>query len=229
VLQEELAAESLVGLRSELQSLERALEVNCRLLEGELLARVVARSGRVADGLVDIAAGERLAKVMRELGHMRSGVPRVERLERLGDAEVSPEAVERVQFLVERLADERVRESIAAEALRRFLDDTQFDRLVEDREEPLVVEAGDALEGVETKLPAEDRGGGEKLHARLAQAAETSTDHVADALRKADLLEPRSAGPAHSLAAKHTLLDQVPDDLLDEERITFRLAIDRVS
>src|SRR5262249_44487873 len=122
-LEKQLTPPSLVWLFLELQRLERPLVVDRRVLVSELRVRTVAGARGVVDGLGDVAARQRLEEVVRQLREVRLGVARVEHLQHLADAVVAPDALQRPQLLVESLADQGMREAVAADRLRHLLDD----------------------------------------------------------------------------------------------------------
>src|SRR5262249_60598698 len=94
----------------------------------------VARSGGVSDSLVDVATRQPFEEMMRQLGEVRPEVPGVQPFEHLGHPAMQPNTLEVAEIPVERLADQRVGEAVAADRAGHRLDDPRRDRLFEDSE-----------------------------------------------------------------------------------------------
>src|SRR5438067_593038 len=104
----QLAAPARRGGRLHLVGLERlAVEVR-RLFVGHDAERPVGGGGRVLDRAVQLL---RLEEVARELLEMRLPVVAAELLDHLRDPPVEPYPAGHAELLVERVADERVREA----------------------------------------------------------------------------------------------------------------------
>src|SRR5262249_28810364 len=102
-----------------------------RVLVGELLGGAVAGPPRVVDRLLDVPTGEPREEVMRELRQVFLGPSRVESLHGLCHTPMQAYTFECPQLLVERLADQRVGEAVAAEGVRQLLDHARRDDLFE--------------------------------------------------------------------------------------------------
>src|SRR5262249_13345945 len=104
----------LVG-REGLEQQEGALEVAGRLLVSERRVRTVARELGVVDRLRGIAERKRPGEVIRELAERTLAASLADCLEGERDAPVELDAQRRSQIVVERLTDQGVRETKAAE------------------------------------------------------------------------------------------------------------------
>ena len=177
---------------------------------------------RVADRLVDVAAVACLEEVVGELGHVRLGVRGVKSLEHLADLTVEARAAGGCQLFVERLADQRVGERVAAYRARHLRHHAGRHRLLEGFEEAIRREVGETLESVEPELAANHRRGGENAIALRRQVVEAAADHLAHALGDGD-------GPGvNVLGLLQTAVgDEQADDLVHEEGVALRLAEDR--
>src|SRR5262245_14880883 len=140
---------------------------------------------------------------------------------------MQPDALEVAQLPVERLADERVGEAVPCDRARHLVDDAYRDRFLEDLEQPLLLDVAHSLEHVEAELLADDGGEREPLGARIAQAGEPVPDDLPDALGEMDLARLDPAHPLVRLAISEALVEDVPQDLLDEEWIARCLPRER--
>src|SRR5262249_2738929 len=131
------------------------------------------------------------------------------------------------QLLVERLANERVGESIARVASTGYLEDElRLERLLDRRDELLFADRRHPLEPPEIEFPAEDGGARERLVASRREPREAASDDLANSFRDAHLLDRFSpARPPAIAAIERTGLEEVANHLFDEERVAFRLAL----
>jgi hypothetical protein len=104
----------LVDRQARGQRVERVAVVRDGLLEREQRHRALGRVLAGVDGALDLARRGRAVVVMGELVEVRLGVDAVERFERAADAIVQARALGLGQRLVQALADQRVRELVAA-------------------------------------------------------------------------------------------------------------------
>src|SRR5262245_41297658 len=137
---------------------------------------------------------------------------------------MQPDALEVAQLPVERLADQRVAETVARDRAGHLLDDARRDRLFEDFEEALLLHLAYPLEHVEAELLPDDRGAREHPRACFAKAGEPAPDDLPDALRELDLAR---LDPLGALAPRDALVEEVPQDFLDEEGIARGFLADR--
>src|SRR5262249_59490049 len=94
-------------------------------------------------------------------------------------------------------------------------------------EEALLLEVAHPLERVEAELLPDDRGEREQLRACLPEAGEPPPDDFPDALRELDLARLDPPDPLGALAPRDALVEEVPQDLLDEEGIARGFLADR--
>ena len=133
---------------------------------------------------------------------------------------MQPAPALRADVVVERLADEAVREAVRADRGRPLDDDAELDGLAERAVEVGGLELADALQRVEPELAADDRGGAQQLARALGQRREAVADRLAHAVgdpQRGDLL----------LAVQSPLGAQQPHDLVDEERVALGRVVDR--
>src|SRR5262249_49740204 len=124
------------------------------------------------------------------------------------------------------LADECVGEPVATNGIRVLLDHPRRQRFLEDGKEPLRLELGDPLEGALGELASDHRGDGENPRALLVETREPPPAYLPNALGEAHLLDSHDTRRA-AVAIENTLVGEVTNDLLHEERVPFRLAGDR--
>ena len=215
---------AVVGRARQLARPQRRAVVRGGLLPGQHPVGAAGGGEREVDralGPLD-RRGER--EVVRELGQVGVGVGPVQRGERLADAAVQPRAAQLGDAVVERGPHQRVGERVAPDRAG-LAQHARVDGLLERGDERVAggaVAAGrDALEQLEVELAADHRAHHHGLGGVLAQPPQAARGHLAHAVGHARLGE-RHLGP-EPLA----LLAQVADDLLDEERVALRLAVQR--
>jgi hypothetical protein len=130
-------------------------------------------------------------------------------------------------LLVERLAEEGVGESIADGAKAGpLLEDADANRFLEAAEDVVFRSAGDDVERAQVEVAADDGGDGEEAVALRAEAREALADDVAQSFWDASFGSVGvGKGVASAFPDDDALLDQIPQELLDEERIAFSLAV----
>ena len=127
---------------------------------------------------------------------------------------MEPRTAERGEAVVERGAHQRVRERVAADALGVLAQDARGDRLLQRLDEGVVVERASLVEDVEVRLSADDRGDREHRERGLAEPREPAAGDLAHAVGDAGVAQRQVAGAL-----------QVPQDLLDEERVALGLLV----
>src|SRR5689334_9166938 len=90
----------------------------------------------------------------------------------------------RRKIVVERVADERVREANSTGLTRNLVDDSLTRRLVEYLEQLITAHIADALERVKIELAPQHGRQHEDEAAVLGKAAQSAADHGPDALRQ---------------------------------------------
>ena len=220
--EEEVDALGLVGRLIGGQQIERGLVLPRALLVGELGERAIGRAPRVRDRLAGVASVlGRLREVVGELRQVPLRLGAMEGLEDLADLAVETHPLRGPELLVERVAHERVREAVAPDRFGNLAHDARRDRLVEQLEQALGRHGRERLDRIEPEIAPERRGDGQNPVAVGRQAVETPPDHLAHALRDADL---PARAPLRRLEAP--LRHQEVDHLADEEGVPLRLAID---
>jgi hypothetical protein len=187
-----------------------------RLFVGQRRDGAVTRQARVARGRIRVAP---LEVVVGELGGVGLGMRRVEPLERLPGPPVGPGAPAGRKLVVERVADERVREPEAPACLGYLDQHVGGYRGVEHLERLIASRLAEAPQGRGRELPPEDRCTHEHVGALLRQVGQALCDHLPDGVR-----DGRTAALG---AAQASLGDQQLDQLVDEERIAVGLAVNR--
>ncbi len=142
----------------------------------------------------------------------RRRVVPVERLERVGDRAVQPHPPGEAQLLVDRLADERVGEAVAAGPRAVLADELRGGRLLDGLEDVDARERVEALEQGEVEVAPDDGGGLQRAVRAVAQARQAAAEDLAHALR-----DPRA----------RARLAEVAHDLLEEERVARGLLVQR--
>ena len=155
-----------------------------------------------------------------ELGDVRLGIGGVELLEREPDAAVQEAAALRAEVVVQRLADEAVREAVRADRRRPLDDDAAVDGLRQRAVELGRLELADALQRVEAKLAPDDRRRQQQDARAVGQRREAVADRLAHAVGDAQPGDLR-------LAVEPALGAQQPHDLVDEERVALGRFVDR--
>ena len=211
----------LVGEPERLRALERTAIRRQRLVVREHPLGLGRRLPREGQPLV-VHAG--LDVVVRQpLDRDATQVPAA--LEPLGGAEVQPPPAHRVQLLVQHLADLVVREREGVAPSRH--EELGRHRLVERIQQRVFVAIARRLgQLAEREHLAEDGRRAQHVIGLLADAIETAADRRLHALRQLQLAD-RGVDPAAVLAAHGALLDERLEDLLDEERVSVRLAVER--
>jgi hypothetical protein len=122
-------------------------------------------------------------EVVRELGQVRARILGVQRLQRLPDAVVKAGPPGRAKPIVERVADQHVREAHATPRARHLRDHARHGRLIDARQEESVGFGAHPLQHVQRKLPAKHGCLEKDLVATRGEVGESSGDHIADGLR----------------------------------------------
>ena len=173
--------------------LQRGAQPRRRLVERDRGARRRGGPDVVLDAALGIVQGRGSGEVVREVGQ-RAARATLGALERLAHAQVHLRAPHRGEPVVERPADELVREPIGQAARRQLLDHAAADGLVERGEQVALAQA----RGLSDDVQAELRSGGSRELQELGrggrQAREPLADHLAHALRGAELRQ-RPGGP----------------------------------
>ena len=151
---------------------------------------------------------------------------RVLLLEDRADPAVQPDAPGPAERRVERLANQRVGEGVAARSTGLLLDDPALRGLLERVEQALAGQLGKGVEHLDRERPA-DRGGHRHDAARgRRQSGKAPLDRLPHAVRDAELGERGQTPPFGPL--DRVRVDEVAQDLLDEERVALGFAVKRV-
>ena len=131
-----------------------------RVVTGRLLVTVL-RGGPVTSelGVVDRLVRERdpgFEVVVSELCEVRLRISRVEHLERFGDRAMQAQPPRSRELLVQRVPDQDVREAEASARLGNAAHQPRGRRLLESREELVLLEPTDPPEQIGVELPADD-------------------------------------------------------------------------
>ena len=205
--------------REQIERLQREVVEARGLFERERRGGAFGGTHRVGDRAFGVRRGCRLRVVVREIGQ-RFLAGRREPLDRLGDLAVQARAAGGGRLRVQRLADERVREGIAARDAGRLLHEASGERLVQDVEQAIFRKIGQRLKDRKVEFAAHDRREAEDAVARLTQARKPAADDLADALRNAELL--RSSHVLRLVeACQRARLAEMAQHFTDEERIAF--------
>ena len=184
--QERLAAdEEHVGAQraaAGVERLERRRRGGGRVLVRELRHAVARGAERDLDRGRRVAARRGREPVGRELAEAARVVP-VERLERVGDRAVQPHPPGEAELLVDRLADERVGEAVAAGPRAVLADELRRGRLLDGLEDVDARERVEALEQGEVEVAPDDGGGLQRAVRAVAQARQATAEDLAHALR----------------------------------------------
>ena len=191
-----------------------------RGVEVEAVARRPGRAHVVLDAALDSAERRGRGEVVREVG---DGA-RARALERLADAQVQLGAPDRRQAVVERAADELVREPVGQPARRKLLDHAARDRLVQ-RGQQLGV--GHRAQHVELELGARRRRQLQQVGGRRPQAGQPSRHDLAHALRRRELLQRPGEPDVAAGDLDGVAVDQAAPQLADQERVAVRQVGDR--
>ena len=108
-------------------------------------------------------------------------------LERFCDPLVQPGATGTPEILIQRVLDERMGEREALGSLGALLQQRRRDRLIEQVEQPRLGKLEHREQQIEIEVTADDRGGAERRAGVRTQALHPPPDHLADALRQAQL------------------------------------------
>ena len=163
---------------------------------------MLAGTGGVVGRAGGVPGGRRLEEVVRELGERRVRPVAVEGEERLADRCVEGDAVLRGQIVIQRLADQPVREAVAAEQARHLLDEPGRRGLVELAEQRDALLLHDQAQRLDAELGADDGGRGERARHVGGERIEPPADRVAHALRNPHATwRPRPACPRRPAGA----------------------------
>ena len=216
--QQKLAAPFAGCFPDQREQLERPPVVDRRLLVREERARVVAGANDVLEGFARIAERGGHIEMASDLREMRIEVVAVHRLEQPAHVLVELEPASRRKIVVQRLADELVRERVPARRGGQLGDDADRGGLLEDVEQAPGAQSARVLEEMKIEFAADDGGDPEGVH-RLAREA----GH-APANQDSDLLRDAEEGVARRLleSLERLVGGKQPDDLLDEEGVARR-------
>lgn len=211
----------VVPLLAERQGFDRHPVETGRLLVAVQPHRAVTRSPGVSDCLLDIAARRCRIEVVRELREVWLGVAGVQLFEDLPEPAVEPDAPGGRHRVVERVADQRVREAQAAQGAGHVRDDAGVGRLVEHVQQVVASELARALERLEAELAPDHRREREDAAAVVGEPLQATLDHVTHTLGN------RQAPQRLTRRGLETpFVHQQTHHLANEERIAFRLAVD---
>ena len=160
-------------------------------------------------------------EVAGELRQPRVEIVLVAGEDRLADPRVQPRAAQGGEAVVERGADERVGERVAADAAGDLAQHAGAHRLVERGDEVVPGQRAERLEQPEVELAADHRRDLDRLARRRRQPPDPPRGHLSHAVGHPGLLEVDGA-----LEAARALA-QVAHDLLDEERVALGLPVQR--
>ena len=165
--------------------------------------------------------------MMGQFGAIRIEIVGVRFLERHGHAAVQQRAPRDAEPLVDRVADQRVRERVVPHGARPLLDHACVQRLVERLDELIVVEVACVREDRPPEVTPRD--GRDRQHAvcTRAESSDPAPDHALDPFGDAHLagLESRRAQLLPAVGGAGLL--QVAQHLHDEERVALGLLEDR--
>jgi hypothetical protein len=199
------------------------------LLVGEQAGGAGAGPARVVDRLVHVPRLRRLEEVVGQLAQVLVGVVAVQLLEHLGGEPVQRQAPACGEPAVEGLADDRVREPVAADLAGRYLHDPRADRLLEELDRGLPRHARDSGEGLEPELASDDGGDRQEAARLLGKLRDAPVDDLAHPLGDPELLDPpRVTHPATGALVEGAALHEVAQHLLHEVRVPLGLAVDRL-
>jgi hypothetical protein len=153
--------------------------------------------------------------VLGELGQVRLGIGRVQRLEGLGDRAVQANPPRGREVLVQRVAHQDVRETQAPARLGHRPHEPGGGRFVESVEQVVLLQPADAGDHVGIELTADHGGEGEHLTAPIGLPLQAAPDHFHDSLGDREPAR-RGLAPGGEQAA----------DLLGEEGIAVGLGVD---
>ena len=217
--EQEIATHRLVTGSGELERVQaECVEAAC-LLVGEQSDGPVTGPPGVIGRLAGFPARCGEEEMVSELCEMRPWIGRVKSLERLGGEAVERDPPRARQLLVESVADQGVREAEPPGRAGHLADDPCRHRLVEPFERLAGRQAAHRLEGAEAELAAEHACERQDSSAVLRQAAQPPPNHLANALRNAELLD---GLPTSFL---QFLLCQEADDLTHEEWVALGLLV----
>ncbi len=148
--------------------------------------------------------------------------------EGFGDALVGALAAGGAELVVEAVLDQPVGEPIPVRGAA--LDEHRgVDRRVEEVQQRVHADVGEAGEEVDVELAADHRGEAQDAQGFVAEAFDASADDVADTGREAELFELAGEGPAAVVALDDPAgLAEVAEQLGGEERVPVGLAPHRV-
>ena len=210
--QEQLAGPLLVARL--LEHPEGAAVVAGGLLKGELRGGTVAGRRGVARRLVGPGRAAQ-EEVVSQLRQVRLRVAGVQLLERVADLPVEADPARGRQLLVHRVAYQHVGEAQAADAVGQFADEPRGYRLLERREEVVLLQPADALQRVELELASQHRCQGQDLVAAFGHALEPAAYRLTDAL---------GDGEPFGLLVE-ALRGEEPPDLAGEQRVAVGLLV----
>jgi hypothetical protein len=166
-----------------------------------------------------------MREVLRQFCCLALRARPIKSLQSCGEALVEAGPPDRSQLLQQELTVERVGEAVTGRIGQvDLLQQARMDRLVQACDERALVTLTDRHEDVKRKVAPDDSGGTEESGAQRAEASESLADDIPQSVGKASCM--RSAVcPWDVRLTQHSLCEQVPAYLLDEERIPFCLVI----
>ena len=153
--EQQLAARAVARRARGLARPQRAAVVLGRLLPREPSIGLAPRGERVVDRARGPVDRRRSGEVARELRQPRAEVVLMAQEDRLADARVQPGAPQAREAVVERRADQRVREGVAPDAAVDLAQHPRHDRRVERRDQLVARQRPECLEQPEVELAAD--------------------------------------------------------------------------
>ena len=201
----------------ELALVERTAVPACGLLPREVLERVDRGALRGIGGHLGITEGPGRDQVARQLCGVAAGLGD----ERVGGAPVQASAATRGQLLVERLADQPVREPVAIHT--RLHEQAALRRLLEHVEQGHGSAIGELGQPAEIELQPEYRRGAQHVVGAVVEHREAPTDHVTYAFGHARFRDRPGGDPMPAVIDDGAGLGEVQEHLLKEERVALGL------
>ena len=196
------------------------------LLVGQHGGRLVAGPLRVLDRLSSdlgivrgsaVRATRGLDEVEGQLSEVLAGRGAVHLLELTADASVEPHAATGWELVVQGLANQVVREAIAAAGTRNRRQKAGLDGLVDHVERLVTGNVTDPRQGVQAELRAEGRPEAQRVDRGTSEVADPPGDHGVDAGRDG---HPQLVGAADVIETP--LGREQADGLADEQRVAVR-------
>ena len=192
----------------------------------ELRQRALTGAPGVLDSLDRVAGADGMRVVVRELADVRIGVDGIYRGDRVGNAPVESRPTRGAHFVVERGAEQRVREHVVADA--DLPHDAGVDRGVEELGELVGVHLGELREDGELEAAADDRGELEQLVGLVGEPVQPAPDHFAHALGDPDRLDVADRHPHPVTLDDRAGFREVTQHLAREQRVAVGLGEDQM-